>query len=43
MGQLVIPSDSKVYIDTVVAIYSVEWNREDFELLRPLWSKFQAK
>ena len=28
MGQLVIPSDSKVYIDTVVAIYSVEWNRQ---------------
>ena len=43
MGQLVIPSNSKVYIDTAVAIYSVEWNREYFELLRPLWSKFQKE
>lgn len=43
MGQLVIPSDSKVYIDTAVAIYSVEWNPEYFELLQPLWLKFQAK
>ena len=36
MGQLEIPSHSKIYIDTVVAIYSVEWNREYF-------SQFQAK
>ena len=43
MGQLVIPSDSKVYIDTVVAIYSVEWNPEYFELLQPLWLKFQSE
>lgn len=43
MGQLVIPPNSKVYIDTVVAIYSVEWNREYFELLRPLWLKFQSE
>ena len=43
MGQLVIPSNSKVYIDTVVAIYSVEWNQEYFELLQPLWLKFQAE
>ena len=43
MGQLVIPSDSKVYIDTVVAIYSVEWNPEYFDLLQPLWLKFQSE
>ena len=43
MGQLVIPSSSKIYIDTVVAIYSVEWNREYFSLLQPLWLKFQAE
>ncbi|VEP14152.1 Ribonuclease VapC [Hyella patelloides LEGE 07179] len=43
MGQLVIPSGSKVYIDTVVAIYSVEWNAEYFELLQPLWLKFQSE
>ena len=43
MGQLVIPPASKIYIDTVVAIYSVEWNPEYFELLQPLWLKFQAE
>ena len=43
MGQLVIPSSSKIYIDTAVAIYSVEWNPEYFSLLQPLWLKFQAK
>ena len=42
MGQLVIPSNSKIYIDTAVAIYSVEWNSEYFELLQPLWLKFQT-
>ena len=43
MGQLIIPPNSKIYIDTAVAIYSVEWNPEYFELLRPLWLKFQAE
>jgi predicted nucleic acid-binding protein len=43
MGQLVIPSSSKIYIDTAVAIYSVEWNPEYFSLLEPLWLKFQAE
>ncbi len=43
MGQLVISPNSKIYIDTAVAIYSVEWNREYFELLQPLWLKFQAE
>ena len=43
MGHLVIPSSSKIYIDTVAAIYSVEWNREYFSLLQPLWLKFQAE
>ena len=42
MGQLVISSNSKIYIDTAVAIYSVEWNPEYFELLQPLWLKFQT-
>ncbi len=36
MEQLVIPSSSKIYIDTAVVIYSVEWNPEYFELLQPL-------
>jgi predicted nucleic acid-binding protein len=43
MGQLIIPSSSKIYIDTAVAIYSVEWNPEYFALLQPLWLKFQAE
>jgi predicted nucleic acid-binding protein len=43
MGQLIIPSSSKIYIDTAVAIYSVEWNPEYFSLLQPLWLKFQAE
>jgi predicted nucleic acid-binding protein len=41
MGQLVFPS-SIVYIDTSVAIYSVEWNPNYFSLLQPLWLKLQA-
>jgi predicted nucleic acid-binding protein len=43
MGQLVLPSSSKVYIDTAVAIYSVEWNPNYYSLLEPLWLKFQAR
>ncbi|QSJ19933.1 type II toxin-antitoxin system VapC family toxin [Nostoc sp. UHCC 0702] len=42
MGQLVLPSHSLVYIDTPVAIYSVEWNLNYFSLLQPLWLKLQA-
>lgn len=42
MGQLVIPSSSIIYIDTSVAIYSVEWNPDYYALLQPLWLKFQA-
>jgi predicted nucleic acid-binding protein len=42
MGQLVIPSGSKVYIDTSVLIYTLEVNRDYFSLLQPLWIKFQT-
>lgn len=42
MGQLVMPSSSIIYIDTSVAIYSVEWNPDYYALLQPLWLKFQA-
>lgn len=42
MGQLVIPSSSIIYIDTSVAIYSVEWSPDYYALLQPLWLKFQA-
>ncbi len=43
MGQLVLPPSSRIYIDTVVAIYSVEWNLNYYSLLEPLWLKFQAR
>ena len=42
MGQLVIPSGSKVYVDTAVLIYTLEVNTDYFDLLQPLWTKFQA-
>lgn len=42
MGQLVIPSGSKVYINTSVLIYTLEVNRDYFSLLQPLWIKFQT-
>jgi predicted nucleic acid-binding protein len=40
---LVLPTSSRIYIDTVVAIYSVEWNPNYYSLLEPLWLKFQAR
>ncbi len=43
MGLLVIPSGSKVYVDTSVIIYTFEENIDYFNLLRPLWVKFQAQ
>ncbi|WP_036478580.1 type II toxin-antitoxin system VapC family toxin [Myxosarcina sp. GI1] len=43
MGQLAIPSDSKVYVDTAVLIYTLEENTDYFSLLQPLWTKFQAQ
>lgn len=43
MGQLVIPSGSKVYVDTAVLIYTLEVNTDYFSLLQPLWTKFQAQ
>lgn len=43
MGQLVIPSRSKVYVDTSVLIYTLEENTDYFSLLQPLWTKFQAQ
>jgi predicted nucleic acid-binding protein len=43
MGQLVIPSGSKVYVDTAVLIYTLEVNTDYFSLLEPLWAMFQAE
>lgn len=42
MGQLVIPSGSKVYVDTAVLIYTLKVNTDYFDLLKPLWIMFQA-
>ncbi len=42
MGQLIIPSGSKVYVDTAVLIYTLEVNTDYFDLLKPLWIMFQA-
>ncbi|MGI2909351.1 type II toxin-antitoxin system VapC family toxin [Tolypothrix sp. VBCCA 56010] len=42
MGQLVLPSSGRIYIDTPVAIYSVEWNPNYYSLLESLWLKLQA-
>ena len=38
MGQLMIPSRSKVYVDTSVLIYTLEVNTNYFSLLQPLRS-----
>ena len=43
MGQLVIPSGSKIYVDTAVLIYTLEVNTDYFSLLQPLWTMFQAR
>jgi len=32
---LVLPTSSRIYIDTVVAIYSIEWNPYYYSLLEP--------
>lgn len=41
MGQLILPSSGSVYIDTSVAIYSVEGSLDYWDLLQPLWFKSQ--
>ena len=42
MGQLNLPLNAKVYVDTAVLIYSVEGHPDYRELLRPLWLKLKA-
>ncbi|MHC5825275.1 MAG: type II toxin-antitoxin system VapC family toxin, partial [Nostoc sp.] len=42
MGQLVLPTSGSIYIDTSVAIYTIEGNLDYYSLLQPLWSKFYA-
>jgi predicted nucleic acid-binding protein len=42
MGQLNLPLNALVYVDTAVLIYSVEANPNYRELLRSLWLKLKA-
>jgi predicted nucleic acid-binding protein len=42
MGQLILPTSDSIYIDTSVAIYTIEGNPDYYSLLQPLWSKFYA-
>jgi predicted nucleic acid-binding protein len=42
MGQLTLPTAASVYIDTQIMIYTVEANPAYFDLLQPLWEKFQT-
>lgn len=42
MGQLNLPDSARIYIDTSVVIYTIEVNPNYWELLQPLWQKFQA-
>jgi hypothetical protein len=42
MGQLNLPLNALVYVDTAVIIYSVEANPNYREFLRPLWLKLKA-
>lgn len=43
MGQLILPTRGSIYIDTSVAIYTIEGNPDYYSLLQPLWSKFYAR
>ena len=42
MGQLNLPLNTRVYVDTAILIYSVEANPDYRQLLRPLWLKLKA-
>ncbi len=42
MGQLILPTSGTIYIDTSVAIYTIEGNPDYYSLLQPLWAKFYA-
>ncbi|MEH1802885.1 type II toxin-antitoxin system VapC family toxin [Nostoc sp.] len=42
MGQLILPTSGSIYIDTSVAIYTIEGNPNYYSLMQPLWSKFYA-
>jgi hypothetical protein len=37
-----LPTSGSIYIDTSVAIYTIEGNSDYYSLLQPLWYKFYA-
>jgi predicted nucleic acid-binding protein len=41
MGQLNLPIESKVYIDTPVLIYTLENHPDFYPVLKQLWAKFE--
>jgi predicted nucleic acid-binding protein len=43
MGQLTIPDNATVYVDTAPVIYSVELHPDYWTILQPLWVKQQAQ
>lgn len=43
MGQLIIPPSSKVYLDTSVIIYTIEFNPDYWQLFQPFWENSQAE
>ncbi len=42
MGQLNLPDSARIYVDTSILIYTIEVNPSYWQLLQPLWQKFQA-
>jgi predicted nucleic acid-binding protein len=43
MGQISLPTGSKVYIDSVVFIYTLQGNSTFFDVMKPMWEKFQNR
>ena len=43
MGQLSIPQDSIVYVDSVVIVYTLQGNPEFYGLLETMWAQLQAR
>jgi predicted nucleic acid-binding protein len=42
MGQISLPIGSKVYVDSVVLIYTLQVNPTFFSLLEPMWERLQT-
>jgi hypothetical protein len=42
MGQLSVPDGAIVYLDTTPVIYSIEQHPDYWQLLIPLWEKWQT-